>query len=187
MDHTNVGLRAAVRALTDVVSPAVDPNDARAKEQLRLAIDYIEFVLERLDYFHDRELFDLRHHLEMAEAVQEIVGPLALPGQAALTAAIELGVQATPERSIPVRLVKDATAALAGAIAAVVREAPGFDSAIRINIEQCILRLSKARFAFERSWYLPLGLDPDPGEVLPLPDVVGGPNSGIPRAVASGR
>jgi hypothetical protein len=172
MDHTSVGLRAAVRALADVVSPAVDPNDARAKEQLRLAIDYIEFVLERLDFFHDRELFDLRHHLEMAEAVQEIIEPLALPEAAALGTAIERGVQTLPQHRTPVRAMKDTTAALAAAIAAVVREAPRFDKMIRTNIEQCVLRAGKARFAFERSWYLPLGLDPDPGEVRPLRFIV---------------
>ena len=175
MDHTSVGLRAAARALSDVVSPAVDPENAQAREQLRLAIDYIEFVLERLDFFHDRELFDLRHHLGMAKAVQRIISPLALTRGAALAAAIERAERTLPERRTPVLAMKDATAGLAAAIAALVQEAPRLDDKVRMNIEQCVLQASKERIAFERAWYLPLGLDPDPHEVQELMEVIDGP------------
>ena len=39
-DVTDNGLRAAVKALTDVVAPSIDPTDPLAKEQLRLVVDF---------------------------------------------------------------------------------------------------------------------------------------------------
>lgn len=175
MDHTDVGLGSVIRALADVVAPAVDPDDSRAREQLRLSIDYIEFVLERLDFRHDRALFELRHHLGMAGALREIIGSLALHECAALEAAIEQGEQALTEQAAPARRMKDVTAALAAAIAVIVRAAPAFDAAVRRRIEQGVVRASAERIAFERSWYLPLGFDPDPGDVRPLQQVMDGP------------
>ena len=49
-DVTDNGLRAAVKALTDVVAPSIDPSDPLAKEQLRLVVDYLQFVRSRLDF-----------------------------------------------------------------------------------------------------------------------------------------
>jgi len=165
VDDTKVGLRAAVRALADVVSPAVDPLNAQAKEQLQLTIDYIEFALERLDHFHDRALFDLRHHLEMAKAVQEDLASLGAPSGETLAAAIQAGMDALPTRSDSLQTLREATAALAAAISTLVRDAPALEDAVRRKIEESVLKASEVRIDFERSWYLPLGLDHDPGHV----------------------
>lgn len=175
MDHTDVALRSVVRALADVVAPAIDPDNSRAKEQLRLSIDYIEFVLGRLDFMYRRELLELHHYLGMARAVHGIVGPPGLCRDAALEAAIERGGQTLAEHGAPVRRMKDATAALAAAIAAVVRAAPGLEAAVRSSIEQTVVRMGRERIEFERSWYLPLGFDPDPGDVRPLHEVMDEP------------
>jgi hypothetical protein len=174
MDHTVVGLRAVVRALSDVVSPAVDPGASLATEQMRLSIDYIEFVIGRLEFLHDRELFELGHHLEMAKAVQEIIEPLAVPEVVALAKAIEKGLQALSDPATPTRRMKSVSAALATAIVAIVRKAPTFDQTVRTNIERSVVRAGQSQIAFERSWYLPLGFDPDPGGVRPLQEVMHG-------------
>ncbi len=175
MDHTDVGLQSVVRALADVVAPAIDPENSRAREQLRLSIDYIEFVLGRLDFMYRRELFELRHYLGMARAVQAIVGPPGLCADVGLEAAIGDGGHALAEHGAPVRRMKDATAALAAAIAAVVRAAPTLDTPVRRRIEQTVVSMGRERIEFERSWYLPLGFDPDPGEVRPLHEVMDEP------------
>ena len=65
--------------------------------------------------------------------------------------------------------LKTAAAALAASVRELIREAATFDADLRRKIEQFVLDMSDERIAFDRSWYLPLGFDPAPGEVSPMP------------------
>lgn len=172
MDHTDVGLRAVVRALADVVTPALDEGNSLAREQLRLSIDYIEFVAARLEYLSDREIFDLRHHLKMATAIAELVRGSATPSSPALAAAIEKGNAVLSTGAVPTRALKDATAAVAEAVSNVVREAPAMEESVARAVEKAVIVSSRERIAFERSWYEPLGFDPNPGDVPSVREVI---------------
>ncbi|MCB1476316.1 MAG: hypothetical protein H6883_05710 [Rhodobiaceae bacterium] len=172
MDHTDVGLRAVVRALADVVTPAVDESNSLAREQLRLSIDYIEFVAARLEYLNDREVFDLRNHLAMARNIVQILGDAAAPGHSTLVAAIGQGETALSSGAVPMRSLKDATASLAAAVADVVRSASEMEQSVARAIEKAVIDSSKERIAFERAWYEPLGFDPNPGNVPSVRDVM---------------
>lgn len=166
MDHTDVGLRAAIRALSDVVAPVVGAEHAQARDQLRLTSDYLAFVVERLPYLHQRDRFELSHHLAMAQAVRA-----ALHGGAdasALGMAMDVGRQVLALADASTAEVRQATAELSAALAAVVRESAAMTAAVQREVERAVLRLSRVRIAFERAWYLPLGLDPDPHDVQPL-------------------
>jgi len=174
MDHTDTGLRAVVKSLTDVVAPAVNPGDPLASEQLRLAVDYVEFMRSRVDFLYDRELFELRHNLGMARTMDAVVRPLGGTGAAALKAAIADAEAVGREAGVSIRKLKATTAALAAAIATIVRDAQAMDEAARRKIERCVLDAMDERTAFDRSWYLPLGFDPAPGEVKKLEDLCGG-------------
>jgi len=172
MDHTSVGLRAVVRSLTDVVTPAIDPGASLAMEQLRLSIDYIEFVMGRIDYLHARDQFELRHHLEMARNVQMIVASVAMEEVATLVTSIERGVAVSADSSASAQQMKLASSQLASAISRVVKKAPELEDTARFAIERSVVRSGQAQIAFERSWYLPLGFDPDPANVRPLSEVI---------------
>jgi len=173
MDHTDTGLRAVVKALTDVIGPAVNTTDPLASEQLRLTVDYIEFVRSRIDFLYDRERFDLHHHLDMAKALDEIVDASDFAERIALKNAIEAGMRADAAPGLSIRALKETTAALAAAIAALIRKAQTLNETTRQRIERHVLEASDARIAFERSWYLPLGFDPAPGEVKTLEEFLG--------------
>src|SRR5215211_3836511 len=97
MDHSDNALRAAIKALEEVVAPAVDPADPLAAEQLTLVIDSLRFLRERLDQLHDRARFELRHHLALAHAVaDDATGALDEEVEAA-TAVYERAGARTPE------------------------------------------------------------------------------------------
>lgn len=172
-DVTETGLRAVVKALTTVVAPALDPSDPLAKEQLKLAVDYIEFVRARLEHLYDRDRFELTHSLALARAVL----PLGAASPSTSTSALldgalrEGAAELARVGANPVAL-KSAAAALGAAVRELVREAAGFDAAQRRAIEAAVLRASDARIAFERAWYLPLGFDPAPHEVGALAEVL---------------
>jgi hypothetical protein len=173
MDHTDTGLRAVVKSLTDVVAPAVNPGDPLAGEQLRLVVDYVEFVRNRIDFLYDRELFELRHNLGIGRAMRDILARNSGAGAAALTTGLADAECMHLKVGVSIRKLKTTTAALAAAIASVVREAAGMDEPVRRRIERCVLDAMDERIAFDRSWYLPLGFDPAPGEVAKLQDLCG--------------
>ncbi|MGO4836287.1 hypothetical protein AB4144_28995, partial [Rhizobiaceae sp. 2RAB30] len=72
MDQTDVGLKSVVKALTDTIAGAIDPTDHLAREQLRLAASYIDFVRQRLDFIHARERYDLKHYASLARRLLTI-------------------------------------------------------------------------------------------------------------------
>lgn len=167
-DVTENGLRAAIKALVDVVAPSVASSDPLANEQLRLVIEYLQFVRGRLDHLYERDRFELGHHLGMARALEAMGAPLSASTAGLLERTIEAGAR-TEARvgAAPVEL-KAAGAGLAAAVREIVREAAAFNADIRSRIERSVLEGSDRRIAFERAWYLPLGFDPAPGEVAPL-------------------
>jgi hypothetical protein len=168
MDDLEVGVHAAIRALSDVVAPAVDPQSAQAGDQLRLAIDYLGFLVQRLDHLHARNRWELRHHLRMATALQPIVHPRGAKETAELTASAAHADHLLSAGSASTEALRAATARLAAAVSDLVGESADFDAATRSQVEQRVLRASQERIAFERAWYLPLGLDPDSHETRPL-------------------
>src|SRR4051812_7850261 len=144
-------LGASIRALEEVVAPALDPADPLAAEQLVLVIDNLKFLRERLDFLHDRARFALQHHLKLAHAVSADV---ALDDEIeAATALLSNGAARTPE-------LRDGAAALAAALRNAVREA---DEETRTRIERTIVAGSRERTEADRAWHLPQSFDPDPG------------------------
>ena len=178
-DVTENGLRAAVKALTDVVAPSIDPKDPLAREQLRLVVDYLEFVRARLDHLYARDRFELDHHLALAEALQGLAAPGSAQAARLLNASIEAGSRALSVVGTDTATLKAASAALAAAIRELIRASPGFDERVRTAIERRVLEASDAVVRFERAWYLPMGFDPRPGEVPALASL-------FPSTVSSG-
>ena len=178
MDVTENGLRAAVKALTDVVAPAIDRTDPLAAEQLRLVVDYLQFVRSRLDLLYDRDRFELQHNLSMARTLKVLGAPLSKSTAIQLEAAISAGaeVQASVGTSMPA--LKTASAALAAAVRDLIREAGAFEPALRRKIENCVLEASEERINFERAWYLPLGFEPEPQELEPLTQIIADATAG---------
>lgn len=168
MDVTDNGLRAAVKALTDVVAPSIDRGDPLAQEQLRLVVDYLEFVRSRLDFLYDRDRFELGHDLALANALQRMSPPCSALTAQLLNAAIEAGTQADSVVGTSTVSLKAASAALAAATRELIREAAAFATEVRSAIERQVIEASGESIRFERAWYLPLGFDPAPGDVPPL-------------------
>lgn len=167
MDDLEVGLHAAIRALTDVVAPAVDPQHAQAGDQLRLAATYLGFLAQRLDHLHARHRWELKHALQMATALQPIAQAHRVHDAAQLVAGAE---QLLASGGASTAALREATACLAAAVSGLVQESAAFDEASRRAVERLVLQASHERVALERAWYLPLRLDPDAHETRPLAD-----------------
>lgn len=172
MDQMSVGINAAIRALSDVIAPAVDATHAQARDQLRLVIEYLQFVSQRLDNIEDLADFEFRHNLGMVKELRDIVSKTDLNNRGRLSAAIERADDVMQARRVPVNALRDVTEDLAAAAADTVRCSPEMQVETQREIERCVLRASAERIMFERSWYLPLGLDHAPGQVPELSSLV---------------
>jgi hypothetical protein len=171
-DHTDNALRAAIKALNEVVGPAVDPSHPGAQQQLRLVVQFLEFHRERLPYHLDRARFELRQHLALAERLAGTVES-ALPQEAD-----RLRARIAPARRVEGREwvrpadARDVTAALETAITAVVRAAADLDEERRRPIERMVVDAGAGLLTGERAWFAPQGFEPDPGALPPLEDAL---------------
>jgi hypothetical protein len=168
VDHSDVALRSVVRALSDVVEPAVSPDAALAREQLRLSIEYLKFAITRIELLHERAVFELRHQLRLAQAVRRAVDGSA--ATSSLDGPIAGGESLVCVTSPPIDELRRASAALAAGVSAVLRDLGTSDLKLRRELIRLVATASRERVVFERSWYAPLGIDPDPEEV---PDLAG--------------
>ncbi len=169
---TENDLRGAIKSLKDVIAPAVDGADPLATEQLRLVVEYLEFLRSRLEFLADRDRFELQHHLKMAVLLQACQAPFGVELAAALAAAIEAGEDAFRKAGVSCAEVKRCSAVLAAVLRIIVRTSNNWDSGIRSCIERLVLDHSRERIAFDRSWFVSMGGDPSPGEVPALAGII---------------
>ena len=174
MDHADNTLGAAIKALEEVIAPAVDPADPLAAEQLALVVHSLKFLRDRLDHLHDRARFDARHHLALAHSVADDAAACAPEGARALAQAVESATAVTGSTDARTPELRTAAADLAAALRTVVREAAEADDDLRRRIERRIVEGTRERIEADRAWHLPQGFDPDPSSVVqPLEAALG--------------
>ncbi|MCW3049621.1 MAG: hypothetical protein JWO74_3905 [Solirubrobacterales bacterium] len=168
IDATDTTLRASIKALRDVVAPALDPDATQAAEQLRLVVDALDFLRQRVGLVEERELFLLEHDLALARAVTSPAAACAPACADALAAAIARAEDVLARAAVRRAEVVEAGAALGAALRELIRDAATADPAARDAIERATVRAARATIAADRAWYLPQGFDPDPGAVPPI-------------------
>lgn len=167
-DVTENDLRAAIKALVDVVAPSVLTTDPLANEQLRLVIESLEFIRTRLNRLYDRDRFELSHHLAMSRALKGLLVNLSPATAALFDRTLAIAEQVETRAGASTDDLKAATAGLAAAARELIRESASMPAAVRSQVDRCVLACSEERIAFDRAWYLPLGFDPAPSEVRSL-------------------
>jgi hypothetical protein len=159
-DVTDNDLRGVIKSLSDVIAPSIDPADPLAKEQLRLIIEYLEFLRCRFEFLNDRYRFELRHLLDMVGALRQCDAPYPAAMTSALVDAVRAGEEAFQRAGAPARELKRASEELAALVRAIVRGARECDASVRKRIETLVLEMSRERIIFERSWFSPMGYEP---------------------------
>lgn len=170
MDHSTNTLTAAMKSLSDGVRPAVDPADPLATQQLSLVTDYLGFLRGRLPYLHTRARVELRAAQDLAAQLRPHVP--AVDAEAVQPLEDALAVAADVHELAPLTVVESATAQILAVVREIVRAAPGAGPEVRRSVERAVFEDSERMSGFYRSWYLPLGFDPYPGEVRALDDVI---------------
>lgn len=165
-DQTTNALLGIRKTLTDTVAPALNPSDPLAQQELRMVIRYLQYLAERVDHIHSRARFELDVYASLATAVAGLLDT----SDAARARELE-------RRSHDARLLLDtagaatgelraAAAGLSEAISAAVREVQ--EPSVRNALEREIVSGCSRLTTFERTWYLPLGMDHFGSELPPL-------------------
>lgn len=166
-----VQIRSAVKALTDVVLPAVDPNNKLAQEQTQLVIGMLRLMGEQLPFRYRFDRDELTRLIAYSEKIRAAVQGAASTTKAVTelstaTAAAQkalAGAITTPEELV--QAVKRMRAATGEVATQAYRDGePDSRSAIR----DLVLELSEAQLLRERSMYLAQGWEPNPKAIPPI-------------------
>ena len=156
-----------IKALTDVVLPAVDPANKLAQEQGQLVVGMLHLMAQRLPLQYRYDRHELQHFLMLADqlSAQADALPEAREALAALAGAVAQGRATLAAAGIEPAQLEAANLALRAATGAVVSAtATAADGAAVKAIGSAVLAHAKAMLLRERAWVAPQGWEgPDAG------------------------
>lgn len=174
-DHNDNAFRAAIKALGQVVAPAVDPSNPLAVEQLRLVIQFLEMHVDRRQLQGRMDWRELELNVEFGGAVLKEIGAAAPAAARALERLVELGQahldQPGPAVSERQRLSDDIAAAISAVL--VDRNTQG-DGPGDPCVERIVLEHARRQLDIKRSWFLPFGFESDAKRIPPIAAVLAG-------------
>lgn len=170
MDQTDTAIRAIIKSLGDTVAPALPEADPLAREQLRLALDYLAFLRLRLPDMHQRERADLRHQIALANGI-------AAAGATGNHAAAMTGLRRRAETlaadpGAGTGAIRDMAMDLAFAVAGVVQTLADQTPETASRIRHTVLDETARKVELERLWYAPIGFEPSPLDQSRLRDLL---------------
>jgi hypothetical protein len=182
-DYTDNALLASIKALDNVVLPAVDPADPLASEQLRLVSGFLKFFRERLAYWPKRYTFELQHYQGLGQELLEDASSVSAEVAKRLETALEGARVLQLEQGVDLHRVRGATAALSECISALARLAFTANPDLRRRVEVKIMSGSKRWVDMQRSWFKTHGFELRPDELPEIATTLAIRPSGVgPRA-----
>jgi hypothetical protein len=171
-DHSLNAIRAAAKAVEEVILPALDPKHPLAREQAGLVARTLRLLEQRLEYAHARNRFELEQACDLGQALSAPpfdVSPALLQ---ALSDAVQTGrgLLALPQAR-PSQL-QAATTALGELVAALVRTTDAVRPQVLPQLERLVLERSSAWLDMQRAWFLPQGWEPAPDRIPPLDRII---------------
>lgn len=170
-----IQLQSVIKALSDVVLPAIDPNNKPAVEQGKLSIGLLALLAQQLPLQFRFDCDELARLIatsrELSVHAQGGAGTqtaLAALNEAVLVAGFSLDAARSSPTDIEaqVRALRFAAGAL---ITEVHRDG---DVACRPKIQQAVLAMSKEQLLRDRSMMLMQGWEPDPKAIPPLDELL---------------
>lgn len=156
----DVQLQVALRALEEVVAPALGAAEKHVVEQLHLAMVTIGFVKTRLPDLRRYTRMELASYVELADASAAEAGEAP-----ALRAAFEAGRALLADPEADFTAFEDATRRLRDEIAALGSRCS--DPAMRAALDRLVLAHGATMIGQARQWATPFGFELKPEELPP--------------------
>lgn len=159
-------LPAIAKTLRDVVQPAVDVTNGVAQEQLKLAIGFIDVLANQLPLFFAFDVDELRRHLDLADALADLLGAEYRQNAVMAEARQLLGASASDPAAIVI-----ACRALRRVTALMIEQGHDrCDPSLSLAISCTANAFAKVQLNRERAWVLPMGFE---SGADPIPDIKG--------------
>lgn len=170
MQSFNTQLQVSLRALREVVAPAMNAGEKHAVEQLHLVMATLEFARLRLPYARRYYRLELENYTGLADQVLAVIGIDQRTLNDQLRAAAQAGRAelARPEAELEDYVI--VTRQLRELIGAAVPAAIGKPCEQALDV--LIVQRQKDFLLQQRAWCLPLGFEPRPDELTTTEDLL---------------
>jgi hypothetical protein len=162
-----VRLLSVIKAIEQIIMPAIDPANPMAREQAAIAIGHLRVIRGQSAYLADYQLLCLE---EMVQLGQELVaaargGPATMAAISALRSAIRANASSAP----PLSALAARRDAIATAVDHLINASAidGSDVFLQES-ERIVVRHGSKQADRDRAWFKATGLDPD-AATLPTP------------------
>ena len=159
-------LRAVIKALREVVAPAIDTGERLAIEQLQLALATLAMLASRLPLERRRVRQELRNALALAAALQAAAGPAA----AGLTAPMQTARAAHADVDCATVDLDQIRTVLLSAVCTVI-ETP-VDEATAQQLARVVVAASKPTIDLHRAWCASAGFEANPATLIALESIL---------------
>lgn len=164
-------IKSILKAMTDVVLPAVDPNNKLAQEQVRLCMGLLGLMAKQLPLQFRFDCDELARLSAYAAQLQEMAAGgsqtqaacAALQDCRAQAATVLDRIKASPQDvENAVRALREATGSV---ITGVFHDG---DADAQQRVQKATLEMSREQLLRDRAWVITQGWEPDPKAVPPL-------------------
>jgi len=161
-----IQIQSVVKAMSDVILPALDPANPLAQEQARLCIGHLSVIAARLSLQYRYDCDELGRLLALARSVQQLPGADALAPRSLTSVAdgARRGEDVLARaRAEPGELV-EAVQALRALTSQLLQEAFENDPSGRVSdeLQRLVMDASREQLLRERAWLKVQGWEPDP-------------------------
>jgi hypothetical protein len=166
-----------IKAMTDVVLPAVDTQNKLAQEQAKLIVGMLNIMAQRLplSFRYDRD--ELSRYLALADTVRDLAkgGEETSHAANALHASIDAGEDVLNRARAEPSELEAALVDLRGKIGALTKViAIDGDPNCRKNFDRAILAASHEQVQRERAWLITQGWEANPTAIPPIETLLNG-------------
>lgn len=165
-----------VKAMTDVVLPAVDPQNKLAQEQAQLIIGSLSLMAQRLPLQYRYDRHELQSFVSLAGELEQAAGdaPEVSASVDALQTVVRQGQDVLSRAGAEPVELEQANLELRHAVGQVIQASLALpDTARRGALEQAVMAHGEAMLQRERSWLAPQGWEGKDTTLPPLDELIG--------------
>lgn len=159
----DIQIQSMIKAMIDVVLPAVDPDHKMAQEQARLIIGTLQLVAKRLPIAYRYDVDELRRYLAFARDILEVVGQKCGGAEGAqLDDLVARGAKVLDGARTEPPEIESAIFELRLAIGKLVQDASQRGSSeTKKSVRKLVLAASKVELDRERALVVDMGFETD--------------------------
>lgn len=171
-DHSENAFHAAIKALNEVVAPAVDRANPLAMEQLRLVTSFLEFHVGAAPQARRLQWLELHHQVQMGRNVADVLAGEHPDVAASLRAAVNEGASVLEQTGAPAAHWQEAASRVAAAMSAALTGLSRDGSPVARRVEGLVVEESRHMLDLKRVWFKPYGFEARPERLPALEGVL---------------